>query len=244
MFNADVPSRLLRPTTGSRPRWRPGWLGLALALVGVAGLRRDPARRGRGSGALLLVVVAVVGVARRAAARLVARHPARGGRAPRRARLPGALRPRRRRRRGAVGRRAATPRAARSWPAAHCVVLRLRDGRTTTIPLEVARRGRARRSPATCTRGWSARGAAALTGGLIGRAVQRCLVTCPRCRSQEASPSPVYGARLLSGLRLIPLAGSNPAASATLRGPRRARGGGRGTPRSRCARGPRSVAIS
>ena len=30
----------------------------------------------------------------------------------------------------------------------------------------------------------------------------------------EASPSPVYGARLLSGLRVKPLAGSNPAASA------------------------------
>ena len=30
----------------------------------------------------------------------------------------------------------------------------------------------------------------------------------------EASPSPVYGARLLSGLRIKPLAGSNPAASA------------------------------
>ena len=32
----------------------------------------------------------------------------------------------------------------------------------------------------------------------------------------EASPSPAYGARLLSGLRVKPLAGSNPAASATL----------------------------
>ena len=31
---------------------------------------------------------------------------------------------------------------------------------------------------------------------------------------EEASPSPVYGARLLSGFRLIPVAGSNPAASA------------------------------
>ena len=33
-------------------------------------------------------------------------------------------------------------------------------------------------------------------------------------RREEASPSPVYGARLLSGFRLIPVAGSNPAASA------------------------------
>ena len=41
------------------------------------------------------------------------------------------------------------------------------------------------------------------------------LVACARCR--EASPSPVYGARLLSGLRFIPLAGSNPAASASSR---------------------------
>src|SRR5690606_5185890 len=52
------------------------------------------------------------------------------------------------------------------------------------------------------------------------------LLQCPRpggypCvaagnRGLEASPSLVYGARLLSGLRVKPLAGSNPAASATL----------------------------
>ena len=35
----------------------------------------------------------------------------------------------------------------------------------------------------------------------------------------EASPSPVYGARLLSGFGLIPIASSNLAASATVRVP-------------------------
>jgi hypothetical protein len=38
----------------------------------------------------------------------------------------------------------------------------------------------------------------------------------PLSTGVEASPSPAYGARLLSGLRVTPLAGSNPAASATL----------------------------
>jgi hypothetical protein len=47
-----------------------------------------------------------------------------------------------------------------------------------------------------------------------------CSLLVTRCGAfEEASPSPVYGARLLSGLRLIPLAGSNPAASATQRRP-------------------------
>ena len=35
----------------------------------------------------------------------------------------------------------------------------------------------------------------------------------------EASPSPVYGARLLSGFGLIPIASSNLAASANMDGP-------------------------
>ena len=140
-------------------------VGLTLATGRGPGLRRDAAR-GRG------------GVRRRASARrggrgrrrcrrarLVARDP-RPGRAPRRARLPGALRARRRRRRGAVGRRRRRSSGTRS-PAATawccgCATVGPPRSRSRSSP------GRIGPSPRTCTAGWNAR-AEALIRFVAGR---------------------------------------------------------------------------
>ena len=79
------------------------------------------------------------------------------------------------------------------------VVLRLRDGRTTTIPVRCSPRT-ARRSSATSRTTCSAATASA-NCDLIRRAhAGPCnLLSARPWSGMEASPSPVYGARLLSG---------------------------------------------
>ena len=95
-----------------------------------------------------------------------------------------------------------------------CVVLRLRDGRTTTLPVDVIEGG-----PTALTEALTDhldRGPRlpppALSGTRLAESAARIFrggrgwVTCALL-VREVSPSPVYGARLLSGLRVVPSRG-------------------------------------
>ena len=204
-------------STGSRPRWWPGWSGWQPGRAGAAARRRY-GLVGRWPGCRLDLARArslLVGRLAASALGLVAARrawvlrctddgyrrppgPWRGASArPRWSAVEDAVTTHRHdvRLRASCGSPTGGPRRSR-WA---CWPLDREDVRARAPAAARSAATRLRPPADVLSRGWPAR------RGLIRRSADRCLVTCARCR--EASPSPVYGARLLSGLRVQPSRG-------------------------------------